>query len=151
MKRLALLLIVPFLVGCSHDNQYKGKKIELQYVEEGSLVVVDAKHMFDEAFTNKIDSIYYIGDDTCKACQSLKTQLTFWCKEKHANIYEIEYTKVDEDGLKYLIDATVGYYGWTENSSVPATYFFMQGSVVFKGDDQNTVQYLNKYVEIINS
>lgn len=151
MKKLVLLLIIPFLIGCSQDNQYKGKKIELQYVEEGSLVVVDAKHMFDEAFTNKNDSIYYIGDDTCKACQSLKAQLTFWCKEKHANVYEIKYTKVDSEALKYLIDATVGYYGWTEKSSVPAVYFFMEGEVITRSDEENTIKYLNEYVEVKNS
>ena len=140
--------MIPFLLGCTSNNEYKGKKIQLEYEENGSVVIVNAKHMFDMAFTNKIDSIYFLGDDSCKACQSLKTQLKFWCAEHHASVYEIVYTNVKDEELNYIIDATVGYYGWTENDSVPATYFFMQGTVVFRGDDQNTVQYLNKYVEV---
>ena len=148
MKKIIPLLMIPFLLGCTNSNEYKGKKIQLEYAESGAIITVDAKYMFDNAFTNKIDSIYYLGDDICKACQSLKTQLKFWCKDNHTNVYEIVYTDIKDEELNYIIDATVGYYGWTETDSVPATFFFMQGTVVFRGDDQNTVQYLNKYVEV---
>ena len=151
MKKILLLtLAFPFVIGCS-NKKYSGKKLQLNYVENGSLVVKDTKYLFDEAFTNKVDGVYYIGDDTCKACANLKPKIQSWCEKNHAEIYEIEFTKIDEEGLKYLIDATVGYYGWTEKSSVPAVYFFMEGEVITRSDEENTIKYLNEYVEVKNS
>ena len=149
-KIIPLLFIIPTLLACS-DNTYKGAKIKLEYVEEGALLEVEAKHMFDEAFANKVDSIYLIADDSCKACQSLKTYLTFWCKDNHANVYEIVYSKVDEESLNYIIDSTVGYYAWTKESTVPTTYFFMQGVVAMTGDNETTGKLLDKYVEVVKS
>ena len=149
MKKLFYItLVIPFIIGCSNKSSYKGQKIQLNYVENGSLVTTNTKQLFDDAFTNKIDGVYYIGDDTCKACANLKPKIQSWCEKNHANIYEIEFTKIDEEGLKYLVDATVGYYVWTEKSSIPSVYFFMQGEVITRSDEENTIKYLKEYVEV---
>ena len=149
-KYLPLIIMAITLIGCSQNNGYKGKKIQLNYVENGELQAVSPKHMFDEAFISKKDSLYYIGDDSCKACVSVKSQLENWCKEKHAVIYAIQVNDIDEQGFNYIVDSTVGYYGWNESSSVPTTYFFSEGVVVVAADEQNTMKMIDKYVEVKN-
>ena len=148
-KVLFVLTLVPFLFGCA-SKQDNNPKIKIQRVNEGKMVVVNAKHMFDEAFSSKINSIYYIGDDTCSSCKQLKPSLEAWCKANYAYIYEIKYQDIDEEGFSYLQQATVGYYSWSENSSVPTVYFFMGGEVVMKGSSDNTMNILTKYIEVVS-
>ena len=103
MKKLfCLALIIPFIIGCS-NKKYTGKKLQLNYVENGSLVEATTKDLFDNAFTNKTDGVYYIGDDSCSACANLKPKIQSWCEKNHANVFEIEFKKIDEEGLKYLL------------------------------------------------
>ena len=91
-KTLAILLTIPFLMGCKKD--YTGKKITLTKVEQGQLVVVKPEHMFKETFEGKKDAVYYIGDDTCSACATLKKSLEARCTSYSANIFEIKWTEV---------------------------------------------------------
>lgn len=145
-KVIAILLTIPFLIGCKKD--YTGKKITLNKVEQGQLVVVSPEHMFKETFQGKKDAVYYVGDDTCSACAALKKSLEAWCTNYQAIIYEIKWTEVKEDEIKYLEDSTVGPYAWKKENSLPAVYFFMEGEVTFLTDSQTTLDYLMKYVTV---
>ena len=144
---LAYLLVLP-LVSCSNSKPYSGPKITLPYVEEGGLVVVEPKHMYEVAFEEMCDAVFYIGDDTCSACKQLKPQIKDWCAYYHTNIYEIVFTDIKEEDMHYIIDSTVGYYEWREEQTLPSVYFFMKGSVTFCGDQESTMNYLIKYVTV---
>lgn len=148
MKKILLtLLMVPFALACSNKNS--GTKIKLEKVDNPGLEIVDGKHMYDNAFTEKKNSIYYIGDNTCSACITLKQELDAWCTKNSARIYEIEYTNITEQDQKYIEDSTVGQYGWSTESTLPSVYFFMMGEVVGLGDSSTTMNKLNKFVEVI--
>ena len=148
MKKITLLLLLPCLLACSSNKEYKGTKITLPYVEEGGLVTAVPKDMYDVAFESKSDAVFYIGDDTCSACQKLKPQLSDYCVFYHTNIFEIKFTEVKEEDLHYIVDATVGYYGWRDEQTLPSVFFFMQGSVAFCGNETDTMNFLMKYVTV---
>lgn len=150
MKSIArLLLLTPFIFACSNKTSYTGEKIlTIEHDESGQFVEVKAQHMFENAYQGKIDSIYYIGDDNCVACTELKPKIGVWMAQHQARVYYIKYASIDDENFTYLSNSTVGYYEWTEKSTVPAVYFFANGDVVFKGDDSNTMNYLNRYVGV---
>ena len=154
MKQIfKLLLFAPLLVGCTTEQPYKGPKLQLQYVEEGTLVTSSVQEMKEVAFDNKIDSVFYIGDDDCSACSNLKSNITNWCSNNHANVYYIEYTSLNTDDLNLLESITKDSdYDWNaEKASLPATYFMMQGYIIFKGASDNTMKYLKRYVEVVDT
>ena len=70
-------------------------------------------------------------------------------QNKQTNIYEIKYAEITEAEQRKIEDATVGYYAWTKENTLPAVYFFMEGEVVFVGDNRNTIKNLDKYVQVI--
>ena len=151
-KIISLLLFTPLLFACSNDKPYTGKKIGLGYVENGSLVNSSVSQMKQIAFDYRIDSIFYIGDDDCAACVKLKQDISGWCKTNHANVYYIHYSEITESDLSTLISITADdYYKWDENSTIPATYFMMGGAILFRGSSDNTLKYLNRYVEVVAS
>ena len=146
--KVLVLLIIPFLIGCK-EKPYDGPKITLDYATEGTLINSSVLHMKELAFDNKIDSIFYIGDETCAACVEFKPKLMTWCSQNHANIYYIQVTEMTEEDSNMLTDLTVGsYYEWKDKNTIPATYFMKQGEIVFRGESSNTINYLNKYVAI---
>ena len=149
-KFIPLLLLTPLLFGCTSEKPYTGQKIVLDYVEEGTLVDSSVTEMKEVAFEQKIDSIFYIGDDDCSACLTLKQDIAGWCKLNHANVYYIHYSEVSQSDLSTLIDITEGYYQWSEEASIPATYLMMMGEIIFRGDSTNTLKYLNRYIEVNN-
>ena len=150
-KIIKLLLFAPLLIGCSSEKPYTGQKIALPYVEEGQLVDSSVSEMKTVAFDNKTDSVFYIGDDSCAACVTLKKDIAGWCSLNHANVYYIHYSEVTESDLSTLVDITDGYYQWSEDTSIPAAYFMMMGEIIFRGSADNTLKYLNRYVEVISS
>ena len=148
-KYLTFLLIPFCLIGCKRDDSYKGDKITLDYVEEGHLVESNVPEMKVNAFDNKVDSIYYIGDDSCAACADFKPKLVTWCAQNHANIYYIKFTEMTQEESSMLTDLTVGsIYEWGEKNTLPTTFFMMRGTLVFRGESSNTVSYLKKYVTV---
>ena len=148
MKNLyRLLIVVPFLFSCT-KRQYTGPKLHVEYNESGALIEVLPDDMFERAFTNKIDSIYYIGDDSCTACQKLKPQLNAWCEVNHGAIYYIPLNTITDENEHYIVDSTVGYYCWEDKKVVPTVYFFMQGEVILGGDSSNTMKFLIEKVEV---
>ena len=146
--KVLVLLIIPFLIGCK-EKPYDGPKITLEYAEEGKLISSNVTQMKDLAFDLKIDSIFYIGDETCAACVEFKQKLVTWCSQNHADIYYIQVTEMTEEDSNMLADLTIGsYYEWKDKNTIPTTYFMMQGEIVFRGESSNTINYLNKYVAI---
>lgn len=151
-KLIKLLLFAPLLIGCSGDKPYTGQKIGLQYVEEGSLVDSSISEMKTIAFDNAVDSVFLIGDDDCNACAVLKKDIVGWCKTNHANVYYIHYSEMTESDLTTLVSLTEGSaYDWKDGTSIPATYFMMMGTILFRGASDNTIKYLTRYVEVIDS
>ena len=150
MKSKALLLLtIPFLIGCTSNDKYTGPKITLAYAEEGKIVDSSVQEMKTIAFVNKVDSIFYLGDDTCASCAEFKPKLVSWCAQNHANIYYIKVAEMTKEDSEMLTDLTIGsYYEWKDKNSIPSTYFMMQGEVVFCGDGSNTMNYLSKYVTV---
>ena len=146
-KVLSVLFILPFLLGCNkkETNTYK---FTLESDESGELTLSDPSEMYQKAKTDKIDCVFYIGDDSCSACQKLKPQLTDFVKAYKLKIYYIPLTSITEENVSYLYDATMGPYQWAENSSVPTTYFFAYGDVIFRAGYDNTVKYLLKNVNL---
>ena len=148
MKRLIpLLLVVPFLFGCK-EKEYTGPKIIVERNESGELVDATPETMFNKAFTDKVSSVFYIGDDSCAACAKLKPQLEAWVKYYKGTIHYIKVETITSETIQYLYDSTVGEYQWAESSAIPATYFFMEGYVITKKDGYETMEYLNKYVAV---
>ena len=148
MKRLlTAVFILPFLLGCK-DKGYTGRKITLEKDESGKLTEVDPSVMYDVVVTNEKDAVFYIGDETCSACQKLKPQLESWVKVNKGKIYYIPVGSITNENMHYLIDSTVGYYEWKENDAVPITYFFMEGAVVMQTTYDNTMNFLMKYVTV---
>ena len=146
-KVLTVLFILPFLLACK-EKPYDGPKITVEKDDSGALTEVEPITMFEVAFTNKIDSIFYIGDDSCSACQKLKPQLEAWVQVYKGKIYYIPFQSITSENVQYIYDSTVGYYQWAEDSSIPATYFFMQGEVIIKGSSDNTMNFIKKYVAV---
>ena len=147
MKRMILsIFAIPLLLACNNKNE--SPKISLEKVDNPGMEVVNGKHMFDNAFTNKTNSIYYIGDDSCSSCQALKPKVQEWCVNNNARVYEIVLTEMTPEDLTYIQDSTVGYYVWKDEDVVPTVYFFMEGEVVTRTSSDNTIKYLNKYVEV---
>ena len=153
MKKIcSLLLVLPFLLGCN-KQEYKGPKIKVEYNATGDLISSAPEYMYTHAFQESVSSIFYIGDDTCSGCAKLKPQLKGWCEVYHGAIYYIPWKSVTEDNEHYLIDATTsdGIYGWKHGDSVPAVFFFMDGYVVNRTSETDTMSYLMKYVEVNNN
>lgn len=148
MKKIVrLFMVLPFLMGCK-DREYSGTKIVVEKDESGALTEVTPDVMYDVASVQKKDCVFYIGDDSCEACQKLKPQLEGWVKYYKGKIYYVNIASVTEENLHYLYDATVGYYEWSEGSSIPATYLFKEGSVVIRGYVDDTMNLINKFVTV---
>lgn len=142
--------MIPFLTGCNVDRPYDGPKLKIEYSEAGEVIECTPDFLYQHAITDEVDSIYYIGDDLCIACQQLKPQLNAWCNVYKGAIYYIPISNITEDNMHFLIDATVGqHYEWSDKDPVPAVYFFMETNVLFRGDGENTMNYLNRYVEVL--
>ena len=152
MKKIfRLFLFAPILLtGCMNEKPYNGQKIALDYVEEGTLVNSSVSEMKTIAFDNKVDSIFYIGSDECTSCVTLKKDIAGWCVTNHANVYNIDYSSVTAEDLAMLKEITAEdtSYNWTDESSIPAVYFMMEGYIIFRGGTTNTIKYLNRYVEV---
>lgn len=144
-KVLSILFILPFLLGCK-EKEYNGFKFTLETDTSGELTLADPTVLYQKAITEQIDCVFYIGDDTCSACQKLKPQLEAFVKAYELKIYYVPVNSITEENVSYLYDATTGTYQWAENSTVPTTYFFAYGEVVLRGSANNTVDYLLKYV-----
>ena len=144
-----LVLTIPFLIGCTGNDKYTGTKITLSYVEEGGVVDSSVSEMKTIAFDNKVDSIFYLGDDTCASCAEFRPKFAAWFVQNHANAYYIRVTDMTKEESDLLTDLTVGsYYEWKDKNSIPAVYFMMQGEIMFCGDSSNTMNYLSKYVAV---
>ncbi len=149
-KILTLLLTLPFLVGCK-EPEYNGYKLKVEKDESGELTLADPNILYETAITNKKECVFYIGDDTCSACQKLKPQLEAWVKAFKGKIYYIPLESITTENVQKMYDATTddtGYYQWGDDSSVPTTYFFSAGFVVFRGGSTDTMTLLNRYVTV---
>ena len=144
-KILSVLFILPFLIGCK-EKEYDGYKFTLESDTSGELTLADPSILYQKAITDQIDCVFYIGDEACVACQKLKPQLENYVKAYELKIYYIPVGSITEENVSYLYDATMGMYQWANNSSVPTTYFFAYGEVILRGNAENTVEYLVKYV-----
>ena len=144
---LNVLFILPFLLGCK-EKEYTGYRFTLESDESGELTLSDPQTLYQKAKTDQIDCVFYIGDDTCSACQKLKPQLTDFVKAYKLKIYYVPVSTITEENVSYLYDATMGPYQWGENSTVPTTYFFAYGDVILRGDSTNTIEYLLNYVNL---
>ena len=144
-KVLSVLFILPFLLGCK-EKEYTGFKLTLENDESGELTSADPNLLFEKAITDGIDCAFYIGDDSCSACQKLKPQIESWAKVYKKKVCYVPVASITESNVQKLYDATVGYYSWAEDSSVPATFFFSEKQVVFRGDSTNTMNFFVKYI-----
>lgn len=147
-KILATLFVLPFLLGCNRNQEYTGYKLTVERDESGELTESTPEELYENAITNNKDCIYYIGDDNCSSCQKLKPQLIAWTTMYKGKIYSIPLNMITNENVEKINDATVGYYDWSKNQSIPAVFFFGSGTVVFRGDDTNTMNFLNKYVQV---
>ena len=145
---LSVIFILPFLLGCK-EKEYTGIKLAVEKDESGELTETDPSVLYETAIANKKDCVFYIGDEMCADCKKLKPQLEAWVKAKKGKIYYIKIQSINAENIHYLEDATVGYYQWAEGDSVPATYFFTQGEVAFKGISHDTMTLLTKYVTVV--
>lgn len=125
--------------------------IQVAYNESGELVLTTPESMHEQIVINKIDAVYYIGDDSCLACAKIKPQLQSWCQVKKGTIYYLPVSEISESNIGLMKEATAGYYEWNENSSVPAIYFIKEGNIIFCGDQTNAMDYLNSYVEVLSN
>ena len=149
-KLFCLILLSPFMFACSKNTSYVGDPLlTIEYEASESMIEVGPKFLYEKAFVNKQDSIFFIGDNTCAACAELKPKIESWISTNHGRIYYVPYQSIDEDNIAYLSDATVGYYQWTSKSSVPAVYFFTGGEVKFCGNEKTTIKYLERYVAVL--
>jgi len=145
-KILTVLFVIPFLLGCK-EQEYTGYKLTLESDESGELTLADPETLYQKAITDGIDCVFYIGDDTCGACLKLKPQLKGYVEYYKLKIYYIPLNTITTENVSYINDATTdSLYTWGDNQSVPATYFFSQKCVVFRGDGENTMNFLMKYV-----
>ncbi len=145
-KLLAVLFVIPFLLGCK-EKEYKGYKLTLEADESGELTLSNPEELYQKAITEGIDCAFYIGDDMCSGCQKLKPQLVDWIKAYKQKIYYIPVNMITNENVSYLNDATnTEPYKWSDNQSVPATFFFSQKYVMYRGDDSSTMNFLNKYI-----
>ena len=147
-KLLTVLFILPFLLGCK-DKEYTGYKLTLESDESGELTSADPQTLYQKAITDGIDCVFYIGDDNCGGCQKLKPQLVDYVRAHKLKIYYIPVNVITDENVSYINDATTDSpYTWGDNQSVPATFFFSQKYVMFRGDDTTTMNFLMKYVNI---
>lgn len=145
-KLLAVLFVIPFLLGCK-EKEYNGYKLTLEADESGELTLSDPQTLYQKAITDGIDCVFYIGDNMCSGCQKLQPQLEDWVKAYKQKIYYIPLNEITNENVSYLNDATnTEPYKWEDNQSVPATFFFSQKYVMYRGDDTSTMNFLNKYI-----
>ena len=148
-KLLSVLFAIPFLIGCKNE-EYTGYKLTLEKDESGVLTEATPDTLYEVAITNQLDCAFYIGDESCAACQKLKPQLEAWVKAYKQKIYYIPVGNITSENIQKLYDATVGYYQYTEKTGLPTTYFFSAATVVFRGDSTNTMNFFIKYVNTTN-
>ena len=149
MKKIySLFLALPLLLAC--NQKYTGPKIKVEYNATGDLIEVAPEYMYNHAFVDKVNSIFYVGDDSCSGCAKLKPQLKGWCSVYYGAIYYIPWKSVTEENEHYLIDSTnEGLYAWKHGDSVPAVFFFMEGYVVIRTGENDTMSYLTNHVEVV--
>ena len=149
-KLLALSICIPFIMGCKSNSSYNGPKIVLDYVENGDLVSATATKMYEDVVTNNKSTIYLLGNDTCSACKKVKEKiLQPYAKGSHCNIYYVDIVDMNESDFNKVQAATQGVYQFSENDSIPATYFFFEGEVAFRvGAEDDLGHYLEQYVEV---
>lgn len=150
MKRIVkLFLLFPALLGCnSLDEVYQGDKIILPYHEGGEIVICTVEDAYGKVLTNKQDCAFFVFDASLIPCMELRTEIALWTQRNNALIYEIDYTVINESNSELLIEMTVGYYQWNEETSIPCVYFFKEGQTKMRSDATNTTTYLNRYIEV---
>ena len=146
-NKIALLFFLPFLVACNR-NTYNGPKLLIERDESGKLTETVPLTMKEKVIDERLDCVFYIGDESCSVCKELHPKLIDWVGEKKGKIYYIPLANIDDENIQYIFDATEGYYCWEKSQTVPALYLFKAGEAIFKGDASNGISVLNKYVEI---
>ena len=147
-KLFAFFLLTPLFIGCKSNQSYTGEKIVIERNEECVLVDSNPAEMKTIAIDNTKDSVFFIGDDTCASCKELKTKLNSWMNTNKGKIYYIPLSTITDENVEVVNECTVGYYSWEKQQAVPAVYFYKKGTAVYRGDNSNTIKYLNRYVAV---
>ena len=117
-----LLLLMPFLFACKQVQHYDGIKYVLPYQEEGELINITPKDMFQISSIDKKDSVFLIGGlDGCSGCIEAETQAENYAKLNHCYIYMIDIDDVtfkDEYNLKDKENYEDSDYFWLYYSTV---------------------------------
>lgn len=148
IKALAFFLLTPLLIGCQSNQSYTGEKMVIERNEETVLVDSNPTEMKSVAIDNQKDSVFFIGDEVCASCKQLKEKLDSWMKSYKGKIYYIPLETITDENVEVVNECTVGYYSWEKQQTVPAVYFFKKGTAVYRGDNSNTIKYLNRYVTV---
>ena len=147
MKKLALMLI-PLALFTSCNQSKKNIRMYVEYNPSGELVRRPPNDMYHFGVTDQIDSVFYVGVDTCSACIKLNEDLTKWCQKNKGMIYYIPFDWINEGNLHFIEEATEGPFQWQDNQRLPVVYFFTKGSVLVSTDEKNTIKTLNSTVGV---
>ena len=145
---LTFFLLTPLFIGCKSNASYTGEKIVIERNEECVLVDSNPQEMKTIAIDNQKDSVFFIGDDSCLSCKELKGKLDSWMTTYKGKIYYVPLATIADENVEVVNECTVGYYSWEKQQAVPAVYFFKKGTAVYRGDNSNTIKYLNRYVTV---
>lgn len=148
MKKLLFVLVIPLLIGCSKKESVN-KIIFVEYNESGTMTEVEPIKMKEVAIDNKIDSLFYVGLETCSSCVELHGKLNKWCSENKGTIYYIPSSSINDENLHYITESAVGAFGWQDKQTLPVVFFFSQGELLISTGADNTMKNINKYVGVL--
>lgn len=120
----------------------------VEYNESGALVTATPEDMLDKGITKAIDSIFYIGLETCSSCIKLHEELSNWCNKNKGTIYYIPSSSINDENLHYIQESTVGEFAWADTQTLPIVYFFTKGSVLIATNEKNTMKNINNHVSV---
>ena len=146
MKKLALLIPFVLLTGCT--NYKKNILMHIEYNQSGALIEATPADMYQFGVTDSIDSVFYVGMESCSTCKKLHADLTKWCEKNKGAIYYIPFETINNENLHYITDATEGPFKWEDNQTLPVVYFFSKGSVLVSTNEKNTIKTLNNNVSV---
>lgn len=148
MKKLLLILSIPLLIGCAKKDN-TNKVIFVKYNESGTLTEVEPIKMKEVAIENKIDSLFYVGSETCSGCIELRGKLSKWCSDNKGTIYYIPSSTINSENLHYITESAVGEFGWQDKQTLPVVFFFKGGELIISTGYDNTMKSIDQYVGVL--
>ena len=159
INKLLILLGLPFLVSCTTVPTYNGIKVKLPYDENGGLYEVTPNELYEYLIEGSNSGVVLLSDKTCSSCAEATEQIDGYSKLENFKSYKIELNGISIDDYNVLVSITSyvdNLYAlpeFGETIYLPTAYLFMgveDGSAVAKTTNNNFIDFLRMYVEVIN-